>query len=202
MTTRSHIFYMSDNVDDRRHVLEKTAGSFSLSDLPPITARLLHLVRDHRIEFPLDFMVSLRRRGFDFSIDMQALIRTADPETGNVTYGDYPHKQQVATMAEKIKLDVVEAELLTGTSDLEQAAIQFEKWGRCQTMVTRADGALVRHAGEVFRTLFEPGRGGEDRARRHHLWIVSTTAHGLRRGRFPQVRRRSHVDRGGTSGCG
>ena len=150
VTTRSHIFYLSDDVDNRRHVLEKTAGSFSLADLPPITARLLHLVGVNRIEFPLDFMVGLRRRGFDFSVDMQALIRTADPETGDVTYGDYPHKQQVAAMAEKVKLDVVEAEFLTGTSDLEEAAIQFEKWGSSETMVTRADGALVRHAGQTY----------------------------------------------------
>ncbi len=150
VTTRSHIFYLSDDVDDRRHVLEQTAGSFSLADLPPITARLLHLVGVNRVEFPLDFMTGLCARGCDFSIDMQALIRTADPQTGEVTYGDYADKQQVAAMAEKIKLDVVEAQLLTGTSDLEQAAIQFEQWGSCETMVTRADGALVRHRGKTY----------------------------------------------------
>ena len=56
-------------------------------------------------------------------------------------------------MAEKIKLDVVEGELLTGTTDQEQVAIQFEKWGTPEVMVTRAAGALVRCRGKSY---FEP----------------------------------------------
>jgi sugar/nucleoside kinase (ribokinase family) len=152
-TTRSHIYYLSDNVDDRRHVLEKSAGPLSWADLPPIEAGLFHLVGVNRLEFPLDFMTDLRDRGLPFSIDMQALVRNADLQTGVVTYEDYPHKRLVAAMAEKIKLDSVEAGLLTGTSDLEQAAIQFEEWGTPEVMVTRADGALVRHEGKTY---FEP----------------------------------------------
>lgn len=149
-TTSGHIFYLSDNVDDRRHTLEKTAGPFSMADLPPVKARLFHLVGVNRLEFPLDFMTDLRERGLAFSIDMQALIRTADLQTGAVTYGDYPHKRQVAAMTEKIKLDSVEAEILTGTADLEQAAIQFEEWGTPEVMVTNADGALVRRGGKTY----------------------------------------------------
>ncbi|MFH0915641.1 MAG: PfkB family carbohydrate kinase [bacterium] len=152
-TTRGHIFYLSDNADDRRHTLERSAGPFSMADLPPVKARLFHLAGVNRLEFPFNFMKDLQDRGLAFSVDMQALIRTADLETGVVTYGDYPHKQQVAAMAEKIKLDAVEAGLLTGTADLEQAAIQFEEWGTPEVMVTSAAGALVRHEGMTY---FEP----------------------------------------------
>lgn len=149
-TTRHHVFHLSHDVDERRFELEKSAGPFSLADLPPIEARLLHLVGLNRLEFPLEFMTGLRERGLAFSVDMQALVRTADPGTGEVTFRDYPHKELVVAMAEKIKLDVVEAELLTGTSDLEQAAVQLEKWGASEVMVTRADGALVRHEGKTY----------------------------------------------------
>jgi sugar/nucleoside kinase (ribokinase family) len=149
-TTRARIVYLSDDVDDRLHILEKTAGPFSMADLPPMEARLVHLVGVNRLEFPLEFMTDLGDHGFAFSIDMQALVRTADLVTGEAMFGDYPGKRQVAAMAEKIKLDVVEAELLTGTADLEQAAIQFEKWGTSEVMVTRADGALVRHEGKTY----------------------------------------------------
>ena len=149
-TTRSHIFYLSEDVDDRRHVLETTAGSFSLADLPPIDARLWHLVGHNRLEFPLEFMTDLRRHGIAFSIDLQALVRAPDPQTGAVVYGDYPRKREVAAMAEKIKLDAVEAELLTGTADLEQAAIKIEQWGTPEVMVTSAAGALVRREGKTY----------------------------------------------------
>ncbi len=149
-TTRARIVYLSDDVDDRMHILEKSAGPFSMADLPAMEARLVHLVGVNRVEFPLEFMTDLRDHGFAFSIDMQALVRTADLVTGEATLGDYSGKRQVAAMAEKIKLDVVEAELLTGTADLEQAAIQFEQWGTSEVMVTRADGALVRHEGKTY----------------------------------------------------
>jgi sugar/nucleoside kinase (ribokinase family) len=152
-TTRGHVFHLSDDADERRYVLESSAGPFSMIDLPALEARLLHVVGVNRLEFPLDFLTGLRDHGFRFSIDMQALVRTSEPATGEVTLGDYPHKRQVAAMAEKIKLDVVEAELLAGTADLEQAAIQFERWGTSEVMVTRADGALVRHE---RKTYFEP----------------------------------------------
>jgi sugar/nucleoside kinase (ribokinase family) len=149
-TNRARIVYLSDNVDDRLHILEKGAGSYSMADLPPMEARLVHLVGVNRLEFPLDFMTDLRDHGFAFSIDMQALVRMSDPVTGEATFGDNPQKREVAAMVEKMKLDVFEAELLTGTADLEQAAVQFERWGTPEVMVTRADGALVRHEGQTY----------------------------------------------------
>jgi sugar/nucleoside kinase (ribokinase family) len=152
-TTRHHVYHLSHDVDERRFVLEKTAGSFSLADLPPIEARLFHLVGLNRIEFPIEFIRGLRGRGLAFAVDTQALVRVPDPKTGEVAFGDYPHKKEVAAMAEKIKLDVVEGEILTGTADQEQAAIQFEKWGAPEVMVTRAAGALVRFQGTSY---FEP----------------------------------------------
>lgn len=152
-TTRSHIYYLSEDVEDRKHVLEKTAGPFSLADLPPIDARLFHLVGLNTLEFPLDFMADLRDRGTCFSVDMQALVLVADPKTGEVSCLDYPHKQEVAAMADKVKLDVTEAKLLTGSSDPERAAIQFERWGSSEVMVTGTEGALVRHEGKTY---FEP----------------------------------------------
>jgi sugar/nucleoside kinase (ribokinase family) len=125
----------------------------SLSDLPPIDAGLFHLVGHNRIEFPLEFMTGLRERGLAFSVDLQALVRRPDLQTGEVAYEDYPHKQEVAAIADKVKLDSVEAGLLTGTTDLEAAAIQFEGWGTPEVMVTSAAGALVRHRGKTY---FEP----------------------------------------------
>jgi sugar/nucleoside kinase (ribokinase family) len=149
-TTRSHIYYLSEDVDHRRHVLEKTAGPFALEDLLPIAEGFLHLVGHNRIEFPLDFMAGLRERGFDFSVDLQALVRRPDLATGEVFYEDYPHKREVAAMADKLKLDSVEGELLTGTRDLEAAAVQFEKWGTHEIMITSAAGALVRCRGRSY----------------------------------------------------
>lgn len=163
-TTRSHIFYNSDDVDDRRHLLEASAGSFSWSDIPAIDAALFHLVGVNRVEFPLKFMVKLHERKQAFSVDMQALIRRAEPSTGDVAYEDYPHKREVASMAHTLKMDAVEAGLLTGTQDFEEAAARFEAWGAREIMITRKDGAFVRRLGcdhfEPFTNRDDVGRTG------------------------------------------
>jgi sugar/nucleoside kinase (ribokinase family) len=152
-TTRSHIYYQSEDVEDRRLCFERYAGGFSLVDLAGVDARVTHLVGINRLEFSLKFMEELSAKGMPFSVDMQALVRDADVGTGEVTYRDYPHKKDVAAMAQMIKLDVMEAHLLTGSRDLETAATQFERWGAAEVMVTASQGALVRHGG---RSYFEP----------------------------------------------
>ena len=49
---------------------------------------------------------------------------------------------------------MLEATYLTGTADQEEAAIQFERWGASEVMVTSARGVLVRHQGESYRERF------------------------------------------------
>ncbi len=49
-----------------------------------------------------------------------------------------------------VKLDVVEAKVLTGTDDLEAAARVFERWGSPETLITRADGVLARVNGKTY----------------------------------------------------
>jgi sugar/nucleoside kinase (ribokinase family) len=149
-TLRSHIYYPSEDVDVRRLVLETSAGPFSIAELPPIEGAFFHLVGHNRLEFPLDFVTGLHERGLPFSVDMQAFARNPHPDTHEILYEDYPHKRAVAEMADKIKLDAVEGRLLTGAGDPEGAAIQFEKWGTPEVMVTNSSGALVRHGGRSY----------------------------------------------------
>ena len=51
-----------------------------------------------------------------------------------------------------VKLDIVEARLLTGTDDLERAARAVEDWGCPEVVITRAEGVLARVGGT---TLYE-----------------------------------------------
>jgi sugar/nucleoside kinase (ribokinase family) len=48
---------------------------------------------------------------------------------------------------------VVEAKILTGSDDLEEAAKQFEEWGCPEVLITRSDGVLARVNGKTY---FEP----------------------------------------------
>jgi len=151
-TSYSVVIHPSENVDERILRLEKSSGFFELADMPPIAARNLHLAGISDQEFSLDFIRGLRDRGYSLSADMQSFVRQVDPATREIRFRDVPEKRKIVELLSKVKLDVVEAKVLTGSEDLEEAALQFEAWGCPETVITRADGVLARAKG---RTYFE-----------------------------------------------
>jgi sugar/nucleoside kinase (ribokinase family) len=149
-TTLNRIFHPTDNVDERQMVLIKTAGCFSILDLPKMDPTFVHLAGLNDQEFAVDFMRELKGLGFTLSVDMQTFVCQADPVSGQISLADVPQKREIARLSDKIKLDAVEAELLTGTSDPLHAAVQLEAWGCPEIMVTRADGILIRSRGKTY----------------------------------------------------
>ena len=57
-------------------------------------------------------------------------------------------------MMVKLKLDIVEAKIFTGTDDLERAAIIVESWGCPETMITHSQGVLARVKGKTYYEKF------------------------------------------------
>jgi len=151
-TTYHRVRHLTANVDEREMTLVKSAGFYSLGDLPEMEPTLLHLAGLNDQEFTVDFVRELRERGFTLALDMQSFVRRVDPHTGETELADVAEKLEIIGLVEKIKLDVAEAKVLTGTADPEQAAIRLEEWGGSEIMVTRADGVVVRCQG---RTHFE-----------------------------------------------
>jgi sugar/nucleoside kinase (ribokinase family) len=180
-STRQRVIHLSDNVDERRFVRKTFAGPHTFSEFPAIHAKLVHLDGLSTDEFPLEFVVSLKERGHSLSVDMQAFVQVVDERTGQVSRADYPHKRPLAGMVEKVKLDVAEAEVLTGTSDLDEAARQFEEWGVSETMVTRSDGVLVRHEGRNYFERFS-NRNASGRTGRGDTTFASYLARRLDHG--------------------
>lgn len=149
-TTYHRGIFTSENVDERQITLVSSAGSFTMADLPAMEPTFVNLASVTNQDFNEDFIRELRSRGFTCAVDMQSFVRRVDKKTGEVSFADVASKQEIASMAAAVKLDVFEAEYLTGTADLEQAAMQFEKWGASETLATRADGVLVRHGGKTY----------------------------------------------------
>lgn len=163
-TTYSVVIHPSPNLDERILRIPRSAGPFSPGDVPDIKARDLHLAGISDQEFPLEFIRGLKRRGFALSADMQSFVRQVDPGTRDIAFKDVAAKREIASLADMLKLDVVEAAVLTGSDDLEAAAERFEEWGCPETVITRADGVLSRAAGkthfEKFTNRSAVGRTG------------------------------------------
>jgi sugar/nucleoside kinase (ribokinase family) len=148
-TSRMEVIHPSADVDEREMRLKQNAGFFEPGEIPEITGRFVHLAGISDREFTLSFMEALKNRGLSLSADMQNIVRQVDPESRVVSFRDAPDKRRIVALLDRVKLDVVEAKLLTGEDDLETAARQVASWGCPEVVITRADGVLAWVRGEV-----------------------------------------------------
>jgi sugar/nucleoside kinase (ribokinase family) len=153
-TTYMKVVHPSADVDDRQIYQLKNAGFFSLADLPPLATRRVHLAGVTDQEFDLDFIRGLKEKGYRLSVDMQSFVRQVQPFQHSIAFGDVPDKREIVRRMDMVKLDIVEAKVLTGTDDLERAARAFEDWGCPEVVITQADGVLARVDGKTFYEKF------------------------------------------------
>ena len=153
-TTYMKVVHTSDDVDERQMVQVANAGFFSLADMRPLAARQVHLAGITDQEFDLDFIRGLKENGYRLSADMQSFVRQVDPVTRVIAFKDVPNKVEIVGLLDLVKLDIVEAKVLTGTDDLEQAALTFEAWGCPEILITKSEGVLARVHGKTYYEKF------------------------------------------------
>jgi sugar/nucleoside kinase (ribokinase family) len=152
-TTYSRVLHESANVDERTLTLVKSAGLISISDVPQLETKCAHLAGISDTEFDMELMKGLKARGYSLSADMQSFVRHVTPNR-LIEYNDVANKKEIAAMMDKLKLDVVEARILTGTDDLEKAAIIIESWGCPEILITQSEGVLARVKGKTYYEKF------------------------------------------------
>jgi sugar/nucleoside kinase (ribokinase family) len=153
-TTRSKVEHPSEKADERRLTILCDAGFFQEADVPRgLATERLHLAGIHNHEFTLDFIRALHARGYSLSLDMQAFVRVIGADR-RIAFRDDPAKKEVAPLLDVVKLDVVEADILTGTRDCARAAQTFAAWGTREVLITEQAGATLAAGGRVFREPF------------------------------------------------
>ena len=152
-TTYSRVLHESENMDERTLTLVKSAGLISISDVPQLETKCAHLAGISDTEFDMELMKGLKARGYSLSTDMQSFVRHVTPSRV-IEYSDVADKKKIAAMMDKLKLDVVEACILTGTEDLEKAAIIIESWGCPEILITQSEGVLARVNGKTYYEKF------------------------------------------------
>ena len=153
-TTYSRVFHYSANVDERKLTLVKSAGLISIDDVPELDSTCVHLAGISDTEFDMPLIQGLKTRGYSLSADMQSFVRHVTPVTREIEYSDVANKKEIAVMMDKLKLDIVEAKILTGTDDLEKAGIIVESWGCPEVMITHSEGVLARVKGVTYYEKF------------------------------------------------
>ncbi len=153
-TTYMNVIHPTADVDVRQMFQRKSSGFFTIADMPALETSALHLAGITDQEFSLPFMHDLKKAGYHVSTDMQSFVRQVDLNSREISFADVAAKKEIAGLMEKLKLDIVEAKLLTGTDDLEKAALIVESWGCPEIMITKSEGVLARVNGKTYYEKF------------------------------------------------
>jgi sugar/nucleoside kinase (ribokinase family) len=154
VTTYSRVVHESENVDERKITLVRTAGLISIEDVPQLESTFVHLAGISDSEFDMALIKGLKARGYSLSTDMQSFVRQITPVTHEINFGDVKDKKEIISLMDKVKLDIVEAKVLTGTDNLEEAAKIVESWGCPEILITHSEGVLARVNGVTYYEKF------------------------------------------------
>jgi sugar/nucleoside kinase (ribokinase family) len=154
VTTYMKVVHPSADVDERQIFQMKNAGFFSAVDLPALSARRVHLAGITNQEFTIEFITNLRQICCFLSADMQSFVRQVQPPDGEIAFLDVPNKREIVRLLDLVKLDIVEAKVLTGTDDLAEAAQQIVSWGCPEVIITQAEGVLAQIRKQTYYEKF------------------------------------------------
>jgi sugar/nucleoside kinase (ribokinase family) len=153
-TTLAGVVHPSANVDERELYIYKSAGFLDINKFPDISVTHIHLAGINNLEFSMEYMRGVKEKCRTLSVDMQSFVRQVDRNTSKIKFADVANKEEIVALMDMVKLDIVEAKILTGEDDLEKAAIRFEQWGAKETLITHAEGVLCRAQNKTLYNKF------------------------------------------------
>ena len=154
--------YPTANVDERTIYVTSTAGPFTPAEVEAVQARAFLIGASMRREVGLDVIEELGKKDALLAADIQSFIRVE--REGVVVPAPWPEKEQVLAHLDVLKTDAVEAELLTGETNIEDAARMIARLGPSEVVLTHRDGLLVLADGQFHQAGWFPrelvGRSG------------------------------------------
>jgi sugar/nucleoside kinase (ribokinase family) len=154
--------YPSSNVDERVIYVESTAGPFTPGEIKALQAKAILVGASMRGEVSLEVIDELREKHTLLTADVQGFVRVN--RDGRLVHEAWPGKRQVLACLDVLKTDAVEAEMLTGETDIRIAARTLAGLGPEEIVLTHWDGLLVYAHGQFYEAGFFPreliGRSG------------------------------------------
>jgi len=145
--------YPSANPDDRTSRLLSRAEPFSARDLEGVQAEVLHVNPLTLGEFPPELLPLAREKAGLLAADAQGFLR-AVLEDGRMQHRDWPQKDRYLPLLDLLKVDVREAEVLTGSADPRQAASKLRGMGPRSVLLTHQGGLCVCDAAGLYEAPF------------------------------------------------
>jgi sugar/nucleoside kinase (ribokinase family) len=154
--------YPTMDPDVRDLSVDGTAGSITVSEVEVLKAKTAVIGSSLRGEVGLDVLQVLNEKDMVLAADMQGFVRVLRGQS--LVYEPWEEMQTALAYLDILKSDTVEAEFLTGETDIYKAAQCYAQMGPKEIVLTHKDGVLVYAEGQFHESGFYPqklnGRSG------------------------------------------
>jgi sugar/nucleoside kinase (ribokinase family) len=148
--------YPTTDPDIRTLSVASTAGSITAKEIENINARAAVIGSSLRGEVGMDVIRVLKGKNMLVAADMQGFVR--ELRGTELKYEPWDEMASTLSLIDVVKSDAVEAEFLTGETDLHKAAEFYAKLGPREIVLTHRDGLLIYADGNFFEMNFYPAR--------------------------------------------
>jgi sugar/nucleoside kinase (ribokinase family) len=148
--------YPTTDPDIRTLSVMSVAGSIPASDVEALDARAAVIGASLRGEVGMDVIRALKDKGMLVAADMQGFVRVL--RGAELRYEPWKEMQSTLSLIDVVKSDAVEAEFLTGETDIHKAAEYYAAMGPREIVLTHKDGLLIYAEGNFHQMNFYPAR--------------------------------------------
>jgi sugar/nucleoside kinase (ribokinase family) len=139
--------YPTENPDIRTLSVGATAGAITVSQVQSIEMRAAVIGSSLRGEVGIDVIRTLKDKKVILAADMQGFVRVLHGQ--ELKYEPWPEMQEALSYLDILKSDAVEAEFLTGETDIYKAANFYSDLGPKEIVLTHKDGVLILADGKA-----------------------------------------------------
>ena len=154
--------YPTENPDERIFTVTSVAAPFEASDIQNIRGKAFVAAPSFLGEMDMTFIKAMKERCRYLALDVQGFVRVVYGNT--VKYEQWKEQREILPMVDFFKVDIAEAEFMTGTKDRHEAAKMLKAMGPAEIVLTHKSGLLIYDGKEYFEAEFHPkeliGRSG------------------------------------------
>lgn len=154
-------YYQSSNMETRICKPIGFGGKYNLGEIPDLPTKVIILTPLFSGEVDLTILQALSKRA-PLGMDIQGFVRV--PVDNDLIYQPWADLAEGLKCITYLKVDRAEAEFLTGSSDLHEAALKLHSLGPKEVVITQTSGITVFADGNFhsapFTSLSLAGRTG------------------------------------------
>jgi sugar/nucleoside kinase (ribokinase family) len=151
-STLMQLEYPTLDPDIRTLTVRETAGTITVEAVQNLEMKAAVINSSLRGEVGLDVIRKLKEKGITLAADMQGFVRVLRGQ--ELKYEAWPEMQETLAYLDILKSDAVEAESLTGETDIFKAARTYAAMGPKEIVLTHKDGLLILANGEFHELGF------------------------------------------------